>query len=69
MLAAHTKSEDEFRLLTDIDGNNNTSKEDDLENQLSCQFERVLQGIKSRDQPRSQKPGNEVGLCSQCNPL
>lgn len=50
LLVARPKSEDDFRLVTDIEGNNtSTSKEDDLKNQL-CQFERVLQGIKSRDE-------------------
>ena len=67
LLAAHTKSEDEFRLLTDIDGNN-TSKEDDLENQLS-QFERVLQGIKSRDESSSEsESSNDIGKTTILRP-
>lgn len=59
LLASRTKSEDEFRLLADVDGpSTSSSKEDDLENQLS-QFERVLQGIKSRDES-----SNEADSCN-----
>ena len=62
LLAPRTKTEDDFRLLTDIESSNTaaSSKEDDLENQLS-QFERVLQGIKSRDESSNEsEASNEM---------
>lgn len=49
---SRTRTDENFRLMTDGDGSNALStrgNDDDLENQLSY-FERVLQGIKSRDE-------------------
>jgi hypothetical protein len=67
LLAARPKSEDDFRLLTDIEGNA-TSKKDDLENQLS-QFELVLQGIKRRDESSSEPDSsNDIGKTSILRP-
>jgi hypothetical protein len=68
LLAARSKSDDDFRLLTDIDGNTTSAKEDDLENQLS-QFERVLQGIKSRDESSSESESSgDIGKTTILRP-
>ena len=58
----------ELNLLTDIDGNNATDVSD-LENQLS-QFERVLQGIKSRDESSGETDSsiNDIGSASMLRP-
>ena len=69
LLTARAKSEDDFRLLTDMEGNNATAaKEDDLKNQLS-HFERVLQGIKSRDESSSEtESSNDIGKTTIMRP-